>query len=73
MTPIPLPWTATSQGRIGRTQEESVPRWPESDAATPRFPVSVSDPGAFLFTGRLERVVFTLSASEETTLFEAED
>lgn len=131
MTHIPLPGTATFQGRIGRTPEDSVSWWPEPDAATPGSPnviyvvlddvgfadlgcygskirtpylggeagstdfpaalpyfhgwhglhlgadklspVSASYPGAFPFTGRLEKVVFTLSASEETALFEAED
>ncbi|KAA0974795.1 hypothetical protein FQ154_14995 [Paeniglutamicibacter gangotriensis] len=36
-------------------------------------PVSASYPGTFPFTGRLEKVVFNLSKSEETALFEAED
>lgn len=131
MTHLPLPGTATFQGRIGRTHEDSVPWWPEPDAATPGSPniiyavlddagiadlgcygskirtphlgvetgstyvfavlpnfhgwhglhlgadrlspVSASYPGTFPFTGRLEKVVFTLSESKETTVFEAED
>lgn len=131
MTHIPLPGTVTFQGRIGRTHEDSVPWWPEPDAATPGSPniiyavlddvgladlgcygskirtphlggaagstdfpavlpnfqgwhglhlgadrlspVSASYPGTFPFTGRLEKVVFNLSKSEETALFEAED
>ena len=131
MTHLPLPGTATFQSRIGRTPEDSAPRWPEPDAATPGSPkiisavphntgfadlgcngseirtppigietgstyvfavlpnfqgwhglhlgadklspVSASNPGAFPFTGRLEKVVFTLSEFKETTVFEAED